>query len=87
MLLLVAASAGCAGSDFQWDQARQIQRGMTEDQVSTLMGSPTGVTTQSYGVVWNWAHLDPRTDSARAVSVVFRDGQVVSGAGVPESFK
>jgi len=86
-LLTAAACAGCAGSDFQWSQARQVQPGMTEDQVSSLMGQPTSVRTQSDGVTWSWAHLDPRVDSARAVSVGFRDGRVVYGAGVPESFK
>ena len=86
-LLAAAACAACAGSDFQWSQARQIQPGMTEDQVSSLMGPPTSKLTQSDGVTWNWAHLDPRVDSARAVSVGFRDGRVVYGAGVPESFK
>jgi hypothetical protein len=79
--------AACAGSDFQWDQARQIQPGMTEDQVSALMGPPTAMRTQSGGVTWTWAHVDPRVDSARAVSVGFREGRVVYGAGVPQSFK
>jgi hypothetical protein len=60
---------------------------MSEEQVSALMGSPSDVRTQTYGVAWTWAHLDPRVGSARAVSVVFRDGQVVYGAGVPEGFK
>ena len=86
-LLSAAFCAACAGSNFQWDKARQIQSGMTEDQVSELMGPPTDVRTQTYGVAWTWAYLNPREGSARAVSVVFRDGRVVYGAGVPESLK
>jgi len=82
-----ALCAACAGSDFQWDQARQIQPGMTEDQVSAVMGPPSDVRTQTYGVTWTWAYLNPRQGSARGVSVAFRDGRVVYGAGVPESFK
>ncbi len=86
-MLAAAACAACAGSDFQWNQARQIQPGMSQDQVSALMGSPTDVRTQTYGEAWTWAYLNPRTSSARAVSVVFRDGRVVYGSGVPEGFK
>lgn len=85
----VAASvcASCAGSDFQWDKARQIQVGMSEEQVTTLMGPPTEARTQTYGLAWSWAYHNPREGSARAVSVVFRDGRVVNGPGVPESFQ
>ena len=42
-VLAAALCAACAGSDFEWDKARQIQPGMSQDQVSALMGSPTGV--------------------------------------------
>jgi outer membrane protein assembly factor BamE (lipoprotein component of BamABCDE complex) len=86
-LLTAASCAACAGSNFQWDTARQIQPDMTEDQVSALMGPPTNVLTQTYGVAWTWAYHNPREGSDRAVSVVFRDGRVLYGAGVPESFK
>lgn len=86
-VLLAVACVACVGSDFQWDTARQIRPGMTEDQVSTLMGPPSHVRTHTYGVTWTWAYVNPREGDARAVSVGFRDGQVVYGAGVPTSFK
>jgi hypothetical protein len=86
-LLSAALCAACAGSDFQWRTARQIQAGMTEDEVTALMGPPTDVRTQTYGVAWTWSYLNPRVGSARGVSVVFREGRVVYGAGVPSTFE
>ena len=86
-LLSAALCAACAGSDFQWDKARQIRPGMTEDEVSALMGPPSDVRTQTYGVTWTWAYINPLEGSARATSVGFRDGRVVYRPGVPESFK
>ena len=86
-LLSAALCAACAGSGFEWDKARQIQPGMTEEQVTALMGPANDVRTQTYGVAWTWAYINPREGSARAVSVTFRDGLVVYGAGVPETFK
>ena len=86
-MLSAALCAACAGSDFQWDKARQIRPGMTEGEVTALMGPPTDVRTKPYAVTWTWAYVNPREGSARAVSVGFRDGRVVFGAGVPESFK
>jgi SmpA / OmlA family len=86
-LIAAMVCAGCVGSDFQWDQARQIRLGMSEEQVSEVMGPPTDVRTQTYGVAWTWAYNNPREGSARVVSVVFRDGRVVNGPGIPESFR
>ena len=86
-LLSAAFCAACAGSDFQWNQARQVRPGMTEEQVSAVMGPPTAMRTQTSGVTWTWAYLNPREGSARAVSAEFRDGRVVYAPGVPEGFK
>ncbi len=86
-LFSAALCTACAGSDFKWDTARQIETGMTEDEVTTLMGPPTDVRTQTYGVAWTWTYLNPRAGSARSVSVAFRDGRVVYGPGVPASFQ
>ena len=51
------------------------------------MGPPSDVRTQPYGVAWTWSYINPREGSARGVSVAFREGRVVYGAGVPESFR
>lgn len=46
MRALVAASmlallAGCAGTDFTYDNARKVRVGMTEAEVARLMGPPS----------------------------------------------
>lgn len=86
-VLAAALCVACTGSDFQWSKARQIQPGMSQDQVSALMGSPTGVRTRDEGAVWTWTYLNPGTGSARSVSALIRDGHVVDGPAVPESFR
>lgn len=86
-LVVAALCAACAGSDFQWQQARQIKPGMTADEVSALMGPPTAKRAQPFGETWTWAYMNPREGNARAVSVSLRDGRVVHGPGVPQSFE
>lgn len=86
-LAAAALCAACAGSDFQWKQARQIKPGMTADEVSSLMGPPTAKRAQPFGETWTWAYMNPREGGARAVSVSLRDGRVVYGPGVPQSFE
>lgn len=88
--LAVAAAAlcaACAGSDFEWKQARQITPGMTADEVSALMGPPSVKRMHPFGETWTWATMNPREGSARAVSVSLRDGRVIYGPGVPQSFE
>ena len=86
-LPVAALCAACAGTDFQWDKARQIRPGMTEDEVTALMGPALSVRKQPWGATWTWAYVDPGPGNARAASVGFGgDGRVVYGAGVPESF-
>lgn len=85
--VLAALCAGCAGTDFEWDKARQVRPGMNEDEVRALLGPPATVRKQPWGATWTWAYVDPGPGKARAVSVGFSgDGRVVYGAGVPESF-
>ena len=86
VLLCAALCAACAGTDFQWDKARQLRPGMSEDQVTALMGAPSSVREQPWGATWTWAYVQPRDGSARAVSVGIGDGRVVYGPGVPASF-
>lgn len=86
-LAAAALCAACAGSDFQWSQARQIKAGMTADEVSALMGPPTARREQPFGETWTWAYMNPREGSARAVSVGLHDGRVIFGPGVARSFE
>lgn len=79
--------SGCAGSDFNWDKVRQVKPGMTQQEVTALLGPPNNVRSTAEGVTWAWAHVNMMAGSTRSVSVVFRDGKVVSAPQVPESFR
>ncbi len=86
MLALSAAISGCAGTSFKWDQARQVKEGMTEAEVTQLMGAPYLVKSGQDGMVWVWSHADAFAGS-RSVSVVIKDGKVTKAPVIPESFK
>jgi SmpA / OmlA family len=88
LLVLGAAAllAACAGTSFDWSQARQIQPGMTEAEVTKVMGKPYSVTSSAKGLIWVWAYTGSFSGT-RTMSVVFRDGKVVSAPVIPESFK
>lgn len=76
----------CAGTHFEWDKARQIKAGMTESEVTALLGKPYLVTSSDAGVRWVWAYGE-FTGASRSVTVFFRDGQVVGAPQIPGSFK
>ena len=86
-LALAITFIGCAGSDFEWDRVRQVKLGMTEQEVTALLGPPTAVGASSGGVKWAWVHVNTLAGSSRTVSVVFREGVVVSVPPLPDSFK
>lgn len=89
-ITLVAALvllAGCAGTSFNWDQARQIRPGMTESELEQLMGRPYLVRSGPEGHTWVWSYASALTSDVKSVSVVLREGRVVSAPDVPKSFK
>lgn len=85
-IVLLAIFYGCAGTPFEWTSARQIKAGMTEREVTTLMGQPYLVKSQPQGITWVWTYVDPMF-ATRSLVVVFRDGKVVEVPPIPESFK
>lgn len=85
-LLAAALGGACTGSNFEWSQARQIQTGMAQQQVTALMGAPTDVRKRDESEVWTWTYLNPATGAARSVSAVLHDGHVVEAPGVPLGF-
>ncbi len=85
-VMAVVVSA-CAGSNFDWDKARQVKAGMSEQEVVALLGPPNAVRAAGSDVTWAWVHVNGMTATTRTVSVVFRDGRVVSAPPIPESFK
>lgn len=86
VVALTTMLTACAGTAFKWDAARQIKTGMSEQEVTALMGSPYLVTSQKNGVTWVWSYADAFA-GAKSVSVVFRDGKVVEPPPIPSSFK
>lgn len=82
-LLLLSA---CAGTQFDWANARQIKTGMTEQDVTAIMGAPYLVKSQNGAITWVWSYADAFSGS-KAVSVVFVDGKVSEPPPIPPSFK
>lgn len=76
----------CAGTAFNWSSARQIRAGMSEQEVTAIMGDPYLVTSNANGVIWVWSHANALGASI-SLSVVFRDGKVVTPPPIPESFR
>jgi outer membrane protein assembly factor BamE (lipoprotein component of BamABCDE complex) len=75
----------CAGTHFKWDAARQIRPGMTEQQVTALLGPPYMVTSSGGEQRWTWSYADTFS-GARAVSITLRDGKVTGSPSIPERF-
>lgn len=76
---------GCAGTRFTWDQARSIRSGMTEAEITTLMGPPNAVRSSAGQQVWVWVWVDAFIGT-RTVSVVMKDGLVAEKPEIPASF-
>lgn len=84
--LFALVLAACAGTPFKWDNARQLREGMSEQEVTELMGRPYMVTANANGNVWIWSH-STAFGGAQSLSVIFKDGKAVKVPAVPESFK
>ncbi len=88
--LIIAAAcllfAGCAGSSFKFDEARKVEVGMTEAQLTNLMGSPYSVVSKGDHQVWIWSHANAFSGNSQVVSFVMKDGKVSSLPTIPKSF-
>ncbi|TBU75196.1 outer membrane protein assembly factor BamE domain-containing protein [Phytopseudomonas daroniae] len=85
-VLLAAVLYGCAGTNFSFDKARQVEVGMTEAQVQQLLGRPYTVVSRGGSQLWVWSHGNAFGGS-RSVSFEMQNGQVVSVPEIPSSFK
>lgn len=89
-LLCAVLLTACAGSgSIKWDDARQIKVGMTEKEVSSLMGRPYQAqvigSTGTYR--WVWVNVNLMTGGgAEKMTAVFKDGVVVEVPFIPRSF-
>ncbi len=84
--LLAILLTACAGTPFEWDNARQIKTGMTEQEVTALLGQPYMVKSQGQTLTWVWSYADTFS-GARSVAIVFKDGKVTEPPPIPASFK
>lgn len=68
--------AGCAGTAFEWDNAKQVRIGTTEVELISLIGKPYIVKSQPDGSqVWVWSYASGFTGT-RFVSFSLKDGRV-----------
>jgi hypothetical protein len=85
--VLVLVLSGCAGTSFSYDEARKVKIGMTEDQVTQIMGPPYSVVSQADGQMWIWSHVNGMTGASRVISFRMVDGKVIEVPTIPSSFK
>lgn len=87
MLLSAAAMiAACAGTPVDWSKARTVTVGMTEKQLTEVMGAPYMVTSRGQNQIWVYSYAGAFT-GMRAVSYVMREGKVAEVPTIPESFR
>lgn len=84
---LAAVLTGCAGTDFTFDEARQVKVGMTESQLTEIMGRPYSIVSNGEAQTWVWSRANGFTGTSRAVSFILKDGVVNSVPTIPESFE
>lgn len=85
-VLALTMLAGCAGTNFSYDNARQVRVGMTEAELTALMGRPYSVSARGDEQMWIWSRANGFTGSSRAVSFKLKDGRVVEVPPIPDSF-
>ncbi|MFP5419903.1 MAG: outer membrane protein assembly factor BamE [Gammaproteobacteria bacterium] len=83
---LLALLAGCAGTNFSFDNAAKVKPGMTEAQVTQLMGRPYSVVSRGDSQMWVWSHANGFSGSSKSISFEMREGKVVSVPSIPGAF-
>jgi len=86
---LAIALSACAGTPFQWSDARRIEAGMTKQQVTGLLGAPTRVATiPSDGTRYVWVWVNGLTASNRSLVIDFDStGRVIKAPPIPDEFQ
>lgn len=84
---LALVLSGCAGTSFSYDEARKVKVGMTEEQVTQIMGPPYSVVSRADGQMWIWSHANGMTGASKVISFRLVDGKVVEVPTIPTSFK
>ena len=81
--LAASLVAGCAGTQFKWEDTEKIHNGMTEAEVIATLGQPY-TRTQVNGAtsMMTWSFAGPFGSGARAITYRFVDGRVVASTTV-----
>ncbi|MDQ0653493.1 outer membrane protein assembly factor BamE domain-containing protein [Pseudomonas cedrina] len=87
VVVMALTLSGCAGTSFSYDDARKVQVGMTEEQVTQIMGPPYSVVSRADGQMWIWSHASGMTGVSKVISFRLVDGKVVEVPAIPTSFK
>ncbi|WP_306522153.1 outer membrane protein assembly factor BamE [Rheinheimera sp.] len=86
-VFLTLTLIACAGTPFNFENARQVKVGMVESEVTNLMGSPYLVTTKGEEQIWVWSYANGMSGASKSISFVMKDGKVISVPTIPDSFK
>ncbi len=87
LAVVFAVLAGCAGSRFTFDNARQVKPGMSESDVTQLLGPPYSVTSRGDTQIWVWSYANGLTGAHQSVAFPMQGGKVVSVPTIPASFR
>lgn len=78
VFLLALALCACAGTQFEWSQARKVQVGTTEAELTALLGKPYMIKTRGDTQVWIWSYADGFVGRTGMVSFEMKDGKVTA---------
>lgn len=83
LFALALLVSGCMGTYFNNARVRQLQVGMSQQQVREIMGKPYSTIASADGTTkWVWAY-GTAVGYGRGASVIFREGVAVSVPPVP----
>lgn len=85
LLAFLAMLTACAGTNFTWKSARQVQPGMSETEVTNLLGKPYMVRSMGDKVSYIWSYADLAFGN-KTLAIDFKDGKVIKAPPIPESF-
>ena len=87
-MMAVLVLTACAGSgSIKWDDARRLKVGMTEKEVTAVMGSPYQAQVGKDGAyTWVWVDVNLLRGGSQKMTAEFKKGVVVSIPEIPESF-
>jgi phage tail sheath protein FI len=87
VLLAVAMTACAHGSKVDFAAARTLKKGMTTQEVTTVLGKPYHVSSRGDGVqIYQWVSVNLLLGQNSNMSVIFKDGIATSVPEIPDSF-